>query len=232
MMTKGLSLCHDPIHFRLLDCESPASFVHSREVIVFRLFMPMKNLKTYLSAGLAAAAALQSGQAATIVTLYGPGATNPTTIPATPEGLSIVGGLFGFLDSFGASNESYFSSDGSVTFTSGSNINAVTNSADGHFYAFDFVFGAQAGSANYANISFNGNDGVYEAVGQFFFGDLSGHYLVAIARNDDNSALSISNGKAAIDAVPEPSAIALLSLVAGGLLMRRREPDPENRARG
>lgn len=192
----------------------------------------MKKLSSYLTAGIAATATFQSGDAATIVTLYGPGARNPSTIPATPAGISI--GIYGskgfygrvdlssstnsfFLYGTAYSKNRYFTDGGDLlnTFSAGRRY--------GRYRELDsFARGAQAGSANYANISFNGDDFIYEAVGQFYFDGAGGGYLIAIARNDDFSALSISAGKAAIDAVPEPSAIALLSLGAGGLMMRRR----------
>ncbi len=49
----------------------------------------MKKLNTYLTAGLGAAATFQSGDAATMVTLYGPGAQNPMSMPSTPDGIDI-----------------------------------------------------------------------------------------------------------------------------------------------
>jgi hypothetical protein len=185
----------------------------------------MKKLSSYLSAGIAATATFQSTDAATIVTTFGPGARSQSTTPATPAGID-----------FGLSNKTSFAVDRGKTldtvfgyttplsiFTSGDNLKATAGNLVGtYFTGKSFSYGAQSGSANYANISFNGNDGVYEAVGQFNFDGAGGGYLIAIAKNDDNTALSISQGKAAIDAVPEPSAIALLALGAGGMAMRRR----------
>ena len=126
------------------------------------------------------------------------------------------------------SENSYFAfySDGfkNSIFTSGKDLTITGPSSDGRYTNYGyFTNTAQSGSTNYANISFNGNDTVYEAVGQFSFDGSGGGYLVALAINGDNSALSISAGKAAIDAVPEPSAIALLALGAGGMAMRRRK---------
>jgi hypothetical protein len=174
---------------------------------------------------------LQSSDAATIVTFYGPGAQSPSTNPATPAGISIGSKSgYNYLDGPSANNKDTFFafSQGKGAyrlFTAGSDLNVNAFSAYGIYGTLKgaLLYGAQSGSANYANISFNGNDSVYEAVGQFYLDGAGGGYLVALARNNDNSALSISAGKTAIDpAVPEPSAIALLALGAGGMAMRRR----------
>lgn len=191
----------------------------------------MKKLSSYLSAGIAATATFQSSDAATVVTLYGPGARNPSTSPATPVGISMdENNGYLFLDVFGSkgSNSFFARSTTADYFTTGSDLTIKTAGNYGRYFdAYNtvktFLGGAQSGSANYVNISFNGNDGVYEAVGQFNLDGLGTGYLVALAINDSPaSALSISAGKAAIDAVPEPSAIALLALGAGGMAMRRR----------
>jgi len=191
----------------------------------------MKKLSSYLSAGIAATATLQSSDAATIVTFYGPGAQSPSTNPATPAGISIGSKSgYNYLDGPLAKNKTFFAfSQGNGAyrlFTAGSDLNVNAFSAYGIYGTSlkgALLYGAQSGSANYANISFNGYDNVYEAVGQFYLDGAGGGYLVALARNNDNSALSISAGKTAIDpAVPEPSAIALLALGAGGMAMRRR----------
>ena len=191
----------------------------------------MKRLSSYLSAGIAATATFQSSEAATSGTLYGPGARSPLTTPSTPTGIGFTKSVGNtFIDVPGASNKSYFAygtrvGGGNGFFSSGSNLSIFTSLKDAAYVRYGsvtFVYGAQSGPANYVNISFNGSDSVYEAVGQFNFDGMGGGYLMAIAKNDDNTALSISAGKAAIDAVPEPSAIALLALGAGGMAMRRR----------
>ena len=97
------------------------------------------------------------------------------------------------------------------------------------------IQGATLGSSNYAMISFGGDDGGYEAVAQFGFESNGNARLIAIATTNpipnpqDLSAvggptLSISTGKALIDAaaVPEPSGLAMLTLATAGLLIRRK----------
>lgn len=193
--------------------------------------MKKKQLTPYLAAGAAAVTAGQA-DAATVVTFYGDGARSPSTTPATPAGID-----FGFYargtddyalidDTF--SKDSYFASATGVGyFTRG------TDLGPGPLRGFAFgiyadngllIEGAIAGDENYANISFDGNDDVFEAVGQFFIDGTAngGGYLIAIAENDDGSALSISAGKAAIDGIPEPSTVGLLALGAAGLAMMRR----------
>jgi PEP-CTERM motif len=184
----------------------------------------MKKLSSYLSAGIAATATFQSSDAATVVTLYGPGARTPSTTPATPTGISM--GLNAGLQALNTSSAKSifaFTSGTYQYFTTGADLGGKKGYSFGRYCNDKLVFrgGAQLGAANYANISFDG-DNVFEAVGQFNFDGAGGGFLVALAINDDNSALSISQGKAAIDAVPEPSAIALLALGAGGMAMRRR----------
>ncbi len=130
---------------------------------------------------------------------------------------------YGFADRKGSKASYHKRSKKGEIFTSGSDLSDAGYLSMDALYSVDGSFqnGAQAGSENYANISFD-SDMVYEAVGQFFFDGQGGGYLVALAINDmPASELSISDGKAAIDAVPEPSALALLCLGAGGLLVRR-----------
>ncbi len=190
------------------------------------------KLTSYLTASLGAGCLAGQADAAILVTFYGPGAQNSSSTPATPAGISV--GLFyqniftdekyyGVVDAVDA--RAAFSNVGLNYFTDGESDLASLETWGYGQYRIDSVptYGATLDTTfNYANISFDGDDDVYEAVGQFYLDGAGGGYLVALAVNDDGSALSISAGKTAIDAVPEPSALALLALGAGGLITRRQ----------
>ena len=186
------------------------------------------SLALYLTAGLGAGCIAGQADAATVVTLFGPGAQDPSSTPPTPAGFTVGSafypGYYHAVDS--AEIVAAFGDLGSIDgyFTAGPDFESISNWGYASYsYGGSAINGATFGSdQNYANISFNGADGSYEGVAQFYFDGAGGGYLVALARNDDNSPLSISAGKTAIDAVPEPSAMALLALGAGGLIARRR----------
>ena len=138
------------------------------------------------------------------------------------------------LDYDGFPNGSFFSATiENIMFSRGTDLSSNGNSSNGYFQppGNEYSYGAQSGDANYVNLSLNGNDGVYEAVAQFHItaGEL---WLIALAKNSDNTDLSISAGKTAIEggsgsgatsAVPEVSGhLALLALGSAGVLTRRR----------
>jgi hypothetical protein len=189
-----------------------------------------KRLAGYLAAGLGAGCLAQTAEA--VVTFYGVNSANDTN--ADPAGLRLayLPGYYHFVDTTGSST-SFLGIAGNSTFSRGDDRavdSSYTRSMYYDIYEGDgFVRGAVAGDQNYASISFDGDDDVYEAVAQFFFDGSGGGYLIAITTTNPvpnpqdlsavgGPALSISDGKAMIDAaVPEPSALALLSLGAGGL---------------
>jgi hypothetical protein len=186
------------------------------------------KLAAYLGAGIGAGCLAGQSEAATIVTLFGPGAQNTTTTPATPAGINVGLGFYPgtrYVADASAARVA-FSNAGASYFTSGSDLNTSGGLNWGfgtYLYEGAPTNGAVLNSdQNFANISFNGNDGVYEGVGQFYLTSNGTGYLVALAVNDDGTALSISAGVDAIEAVPEPSGLALLALGAGGLMLRRR----------
>lgn len=183
------------------------------------------RLMNYLTAGISVGCLAGQADAAITVTRFGPGSKSGLAgapginvgISFSPQQRCISGNYY--LATVAFSPGAYFSSGG--------NLPTPSNFGYGQYTSANLAtLGATLNSnQNYANISFSNYSGtstVYEAVGQFYLDGAGGGYLVALAKNDTDTPLSISAGKTAIDAVPEPSALALLALGAGGLLARRR----------
>jgi len=214
------------------DLRSGYSFyLFCRNPLLLMKFNQQKSnkLATYLTAGLGAGCLAGQADAAITVMLYGPGTKSPSTTPAAPAGFNVgvtFSGQRCIIGNYLIATAAFTGSGPTGTyFTNGSDLGVVSNFGYGQYTVAGL---ASVGTTfnsdqNFANISFNGPDGVYEGVAQFYLDGNGGGYLVATAINDTQTPLTISAGKAAImAAVPEPSGLALLALGAGGLLARRK----------
>ena len=189
---------------------------------------PSRRLAAYLSASVCVAGT--QARADIVVTLM----THPDDYPV---GITFVGGFVnGAPNTLADAGFAWYSATPSGGyFTGGWDLPVSVSGPDASGQYRDgsgnLKYGATADALNYASIYFGVNAGDKQgfAVGQFDFTTSSGS-LVAIAQRDDRTAISISAGKAEIDAaaVPEPSGalLALLALGATACARRRRHAVP------
>lgn len=164
-----------------------------------------------------------------VTTIPGPpiplpgGGTMPGSPIVIPNPPIIIPGMpaIGFVQTI--DNARFALGSDSEAFTSGTDLTYTTGAI-----SVQYMYGSapQNGATfspdstlNFMGVSLDGDE-IYESVAQFFLSANSNPRLLAIATNDDNTPMSISQGYAVL--VPEPSGLALAALSLASLLGRRR----------
>ncbi|WP_411826135.1 PEP-CTERM sorting domain-containing protein [Luteolibacter sp. AS25] len=185
--------------------------------------MKTHQLATYLTL---TAGSTTIAQGAITAFTFAPGTVKSSADSTdVPAGINIgISGPYGYADTSVSTSSLFAYSSSDQKFSSGGDFAAIGYSQRGK-YALNGSgkYGAtiDGSTKNYASISFDGFDNIYEAVGEFVFDGAGGGYLSGLAIDSAGVGISISAGKAAIEAVPEPSALSLLALGSAGLLLRR-----------
>ena len=194
------------------------------------------KMKAYLSVAAGSSCLAGSALGTPSVIVYNSGADGslPNYLYFYDEGPE---DMFLAFDSFnGSDGEFGLDANGDIFFDGTVDTSIVSASASG-YYNYNGTAGAVMGDQNFASIDFDG-DGIFESVGQFDFDFNGGGSLVAVATThdisdpfdlsnpiagdpDSGAALSLTDGVAAINAIPEPSSVALLALGSLGLIARR-----------
>jgi len=138
--------------------------------------LKQNKLGTYLAvtAGVGCAASVAEGA----VTFYGINSANDTN--PDPAGIKIGGQVGSFFNAYdGFMNSPRFRIGNGSYFTDGSDLNATSQGSYGRYFLQGYlVNGAVSGGGNYANVSFDGDDGMFESVAQFNFDGMGEGFLI------------------------------------------------------